>query len=130
MGCDAKIARPKRRVCIGDLDSLVQLRSRAIQEPVFGSAEPSEDFGEPGTAWAMIKTTRGKTAFNTASQEVALTHEVFIRFDARVSSETWVELDDGRLLDIVRVQDLDERHEFQLLECAERGPRTTLAAQA
>jgi head-tail adaptor len=46
-----------------------------------------------------------------------------VRFDPTVTSETWIELD-SRKFDIVTVTNLDERKEFQLLLCRERGSNT------
>lgn len=135
MACPTKRRRGKERLCIGDLRDRVRLRSRTLRVPPFGTAEPSELFGqeggaEPGSTFASVSTVRGKTAFNAIGQERVLTHTIGVRWDPRITSEIWVELPDGRLLDVLRVTDLDERHEFMLLDCAERGDGALEANQA
>lgn len=89
------------------------------------------DFGETyepiGTPWAAIKTVNGKVRFDGVAEDVALTHAVYTRYRDDVTSETWVELGDGRLLDVIDFEDLDERHQFLLLACAEKGSKDKAA---
>jgi len=119
--CQA-IKRKRRNVCIGDLDSLVTLENRSIQAPEFDTVDFDESFTDLASdQWALIETVRGKTFFDGASTEVDVTHWLYINFDSTVTAETWVKLEDGRRLDILRVENLDERSDFMLLHCTDKG---------
>lgn len=119
-----------RRVVVGDLNKCVKLLPRAITEPGFTETNFGEDFSGGKSAWAKVVTTNGKTLFNGVNVDVNVTHEVYIRFDPEVTAETWVELPDGRLLDVVDTEDLDEAGRWLLLVCTERGRGTLGGAQA
>lgn len=112
----------RRSACIGAMDRQITLQARNITPPPFGSVDFDEAFSGGNAVWAAVKTVRGKTFFdevNTVDREV--THEVTIRYDATVDAEVWILLDDGRRLDILRVEDLDERHEYMILTCTDKG---------
>jgi SPP1 family predicted phage head-tail adaptor len=124
-----KRRRPHRQVCLGDLDKRIKLHSRAIQPPQFQSLDLTERFEQTKEVWAKVITVTGKTIFAGINLDVALTHEIDIRYRDDVSSETWVEFE-GNLLDIVATEDLEERHEFLRLACTARGDKDTASAQA
>ena len=124
------LRRDHRKLCIGDLKDRVQLQLRTIREPQFGQTEFDLEFKSDKEAWASIKTKVGKTFFDGVSTDIALTHEIFLRYDAEITAETWIELQDDRLLDIVAVEDFEERHEYLRLLCRERGPKEFEATQA
>jgi SPP1 family predicted phage head-tail adaptor len=125
-----EILKRKTRVsCIGDLSERVKLHDRNMQVPEFGSADFSEKFSGTKTVWANINTAAGKVFFTGASIDVGLTHEIIIRYDEAVTSETWIEFDD-RNLKIVSVENLDERSEFMKLRCTDRGDKDLGASQA
>jgi len=117
------IGIPRRKLCIGDLRHVVILHDRDIQPPGFGDVDFGETFVPLATPRAAIKTVNGKVRFDGVAADVALTHAVYIRFRDDVTSETWIELSDGRLLDIIDFEDLDERGEWLLLACAEKGDK-------
>lgn len=115
MACD------RRRVCVGDLSDRITIQRRSITEPVFGSADFGEDFDLNVSRWAKISTVRGRTFFSSAGTEQPVTHELTIRFDSAITAESWVLLEDGRRLDILSVEDIDEEHDFMVLTCTDRG---------
>lgn len=116
------IKRKRRNVCIGDLDSLITLENRDIQSPDFDTVDFDELFSAPNPpVWALLETVRGKTFFDGASTEQDITHYVYINFDVTVTAETWVKFEDGRRLDILRVENLDERSDYMLLHCQDKG---------
>ncbi len=117
-----KLKRKKRQVCIGDLDTVIVLQSRAITPPTT-NVDFAESFTGLATVWARMGTGRGKTSFDDSEIEVDITHEFTIRFLAGVTSETWV-LFENRRFDIIDVEDLEERHEWMILRCALRGINT------
>lgn len=121
--------RPRRIVCAGDLSSLVTLQNRDIVEPIFGETDFAEEFSGDSKVWAKVVTVAGKTFFDQVNADVALTHEITIRYDPTVTAETWVQAE-SRRFDIVSVEDLEERHEFMLLRCVERGDTDREAAKS
>lgn len=80
--------------------------------------------------WALVRTTAGKVLFDGVGVDRAMTHEIWIRFDPAVDSETWVLLEDGTRLDVLMVEDPEERREFLRLLCSDRGDATQEAAKA
>jgi len=124
-----KIRRKKRQVCVGDLDTLVSLSSRAIQAPNDSEADYTEEFTPKADVWALLQTVSGESIFDSVGQEVDVTDHVYIRYIAGVTQEDWIDIDDQRL-DILDVEDLDRRKEFQLLRCTNRGLNTKEATHA
>ena len=125
------IRRPKRQICIGDLDELITLQDRDISSPIFGGVDFDEDFSADNQVWALLSTVKGGTIFDGVEDDGKLTHEIYIVYDVNVTAETWILLGDpARRLDILDVEDLDERHEYMLLSCAERGLATQEASKA
>ena len=114
------IKRRHRKLCIGDLNTLIKLQSRSITEPLFGGTDFDEDFVDTGEVWAKVETVSGKTIFDGVGSDIVVTHMITIRFDSSVSNETWIELD-GKRIDILNFEDWEERHEFLLLLCTNRG---------
>lgn len=119
-----RIRRKKRQVCIGDLETKIILENRNIQAPEFNTVDFDEVFTEAvPNVWSMIETVRGKTFFDGVSTEKDITHLIYIMFDSTVTAETWVKFSDGRRLDILDVENLDERSEFMLLHCQDLGTK-------
>ncbi len=115
-----KIRRKKRKICIGDLDTEIILQNRVLTEPLFDSVDFDETFNPVATVLAMVNTVSGKTFFDGVNTDVNITHEIGIRFDATVTTETWIELN-GNRIDILDVNNLEERGEWMLLTCVDRG---------
>lgn len=115
---------------MGDLRDRVKLQNRDITEPAFGSSDFGEDFDLADEVWASVKTLSGRTIFDGVHTDIVVTHRIHVRYDPSVTSETWIQLADGRRLDVVQVEDLEERHEFLELLCTERGKRAKEAAKA
>lgn len=132
-----KIEKPHRKICRGDLRDVITLNFRSITEPEFNSFSFDESFTPlddltPQT-FSMIRTVEGKEYFDGAGERVFSTHHIYIAYDPRVTAEVWVTLSDpsgDRRLDILRVNDLEERHEFQQLVCADRGLVSKAASKA
>ena len=123
------IRRPWRTFCVGDLRDQILLQDRSIQAPDFDLVDFTEKFDDLGGVWASIKTSGGKTIFDDHQQRDHLvTHEVVMRFDSRVTSETWLLLADGRRLDIINTENLEERDSWLILQCSDRGPKADLSS--
>lgn len=114
------LRRPHRKVCIGDLNDVIKLQTRDITEPIFDVVDFDENFTDLPDVFAKVETASGKTIFDGVNTDVNITHMITIRFDAVITAETWVEFE-GRRLDIIDTEDLEERHEWLLLMCLERG---------
>jgi SPP1 family predicted phage head-tail adaptor len=106
---------------------MITLQNRAITPPVFDGIDFSETFTDAAEVWALINTISGKTFFDGVGTEINITHEIYIRYDSTVTSETWIEFN-GRRFDILQTEDLEERNEFMRLTCTDRGSNT--ASQA
>ncbi len=115
-----KIRRKKRKICIGDLDTEIILQNRVLTEPLFDSVDFDETFSTAATVLAMVNTVSGKTFFDGVNTDINITHQIGIRFDATVTAETWIELN-GNRIDILDVDNLEERGEWLILICVDRG---------
>ena len=121
-----KIKGQKRQICIGDMNELITLQIRDIKPP--GTLDASNQFyfteGFSNTAnpivYAMVKTVKGRATFDSTGIERVVTHEVGLYFDAEITTEIWI-LFEGERLDIINVENLDNRNEFMLLDCTDRG---------
>lgn len=114
------IKRRNRKVCIGDLDTEIVLQSRNITPPISDGVDFSETFAGKATVWSMINTVSGETVFDSSNTERDVTHNIYIRFLSGVTAEDWVLLN-GERIDILGVQNLENRSEFMLLKCSNRG---------
>ncbi len=124
-----KIRKKKRELCIGDMRDEIILQNRAIQPPVFGTPDFTENFTNIDTVWSLVNTVNGKTFFDGVGTETPITHEIFIRYDVTVTAETWVQFDSNRI-DILAVENLDGRKDFMALTCTDRGAVAKAASQA
>ena len=123
------LVRKRREPCLGDMRDLIKIHDREIGTPNFGDANFSENFSSTKKVWASVKTVSGQTFFTAANVDVGLSHEIIVRYDAAITSESWIELN-GNNLKIISVEDLDNRHDFLRLRCTDRGDKDLGAAQA
>lgn len=116
-----RVGGRKRRLCAGDLDRQITLQNRDIAAPIWGSADFDERFSGDTVVWAKIDTVTGKTFFDGVSQrDSTVTHEIYIRYLAGITSETWISYD-SRRIDILAVENLEERNEWLKLTCTDKG---------
>jgi len=124
-----KLKRRKRQVCLGDLSTLITLQDRAITPPESG-VDASETFTDAcPDVWAKLETGRGQTIFDDTDTEQDVTHVFTIRFIKGITSETWVKFNNQRF-DILNVEDLEERNEWLILRCTNRGTKDNPASEA
>jgi SPP1 family predicted phage head-tail adaptor len=130
MASRTAVRTPKRKICAGDLNAYIFLKNRSIAPAGYDADTGlidvgfTENFGDEknDACWAGIKTVTGKQIFNGVGTDLTtITHEIITYYDSEVTSETWVQDIDGRLYDIVKVEDFDERHQYMRLWCVERG---------
>lgn len=121
--------RRKKQVCTGDLDTLITLQSRNITPPTSG-VDATETFADTNAdIWSMMETGKGSVFFDDTNIERTITHEFSIVYIAGLTAESWV-LFESRYFDILMIEDYDERHEYQLLRCNERGTTSNQANEA
>lgn len=118
----------RREANLGSMKNRIILHVRTLTPPTFEGVDFTEEFkGKP--IWAQVNTVAGKIFFAGVGSDFSLTHEIIIRYDSTVTSETWVELKD-RNLKIVSVENLNEEENFMLLKCIDKGDKSLGAAQA
>jgi len=120
-----KLRRLKRSPCTGDLRNEIILHDRDIEAPMFNTAEQTQEYTNPLTVWSSVNTVRGKEIFNGTQLIGIKTHIILIRFlDTReITVENVVELK-GNYLDVIEVQNLEERDEWLELSCGILGDKT------
>ena len=123
------IRRRHRKVCIGDLDTLIDLQTRELEEPDFNSPDFDETFTTVSSPWSLVETVQGKNFFDGVDTDTPITHRIYIEFDSTVNAQIWVLLNSRRLR-ILDTEDLDERGEFLLLICTDRGISANEASKA
>lgn len=116
----------KRKLCIGALRNKIKVYDRNIQEPVDGSVDFTENFTNETTKYAYIETTRGVDIFNGVELIGNASHLFYIRYDSSVTSQSWIEYNE-KYFDILQAENIDERNEWLILRCRERGDKTKLA---
>ena len=124
MGSRTLLRKPKRVLCIGDLKDTIIIQNRDLVAPAFGFAGFDEDFDQHSEVAARVKTVRGLTVFDGQTKDdIAITHEIGIRYDPDVESEKWILFEDGNRVMVITVEDLEDRHEWMILLCVEKGSK-------
>lgn len=121
----------KHKLCAGDLDRILTLENRAIVPPLdIDDVDYTENFVGDGDEMCMIETISGKEVFDESNQLIGVIDTRFyIYFRDDITAETWVLFEDDRY-SIIKVTDLDLRHEWLKLECDSRGTSALAVNQA
>ncbi len=123
------IQKKDRKVCVGDMRDKVVIQVRTITPPSAGGSDFTEVFSSDKTVWAMIETRKdGKEIFDGTGLKGVATHYIYIRYiyNLETTFESWVKFK-SKYYNIIDVQNLDERDEFLLLRCSERGTTSNQA---
>lgn len=118
-----KIKRKKKQPCIGDMDTQMTIYDRNITPGTALSPDFDEVFSGAATAWALVDTVNGLSVFDSTNTEVKVSHSFVINYDVDITAENWVRLNDKNY-DIITTENLQERGEFLVLYCNERGSYT------
>ena len=125
-----KIRRKHRKVCIADLDTLGQVFDRNIVGPINSDVDFTENFSNSTDTWMLVNTVKGETFFDEINEiENTVTHHIYIAYEEGFTAEKWIDIETQRF-DVLDVEDLDLRHEWQLLRCTNRGLATKEASDA
>lgn len=122
-----KLKKKKQQYCIGDMRDEIVIQNRAITAPQTG-VDFSETFTNTITVLSAINTVSGKTYFDDVGTETNITHTIGLRFVEGVTAESWV-LFDERRLDVLTVDNLDERGQWMRLQCVDRGESAKAASE-
>ncbi len=101
---------------IGPKRHSVGLYSASTSTDSFG--EPIETYASYDTVWASIKPLSGKEYIHAQQQQAEVSHKVTIRYHASVTEKHRVYFG-SRVLEIVFINDIDERNHFQEMLCKE-----------
>lgn len=123
------IKKKHRKVCVGDLEDYGTVNTRAIQAPSSGGIDFTETFTLKQNSFMMIESKRGEKIFDDVDVEQEVTHWVYVPFIATLTFQDWIDVETQRF-DIIDVEDLDNRHEFQLCRCSNRGLASKAATDA
>lgn len=121
-----KIKRKHRKICIGELEDRIQIYDRSISPGTQDSPRFGENFVQDSEVWAMLETKQGYSIFDSTGTERKIDHIFGINYDASITSEKWVRFESENY-DILKVEDLDRRHEFLLLYCNLKGDSSRAA---
>lgn len=109
----------------------IRISDRNIKEPKFASPDFMEQFSTKAVErWSRVNTTAGRTVFARIGTDQAVSHEILIRYDRCVTSESWIVLADDTRLRVLDVEDLEERREWMRLLCIDRGDKLLEASKA
>lgn len=119
------LRRKHQKLNIGDMRSPITIKSARFRSTT-NSADARVDFNSVGQldVWALINTAPvGEAIFSNTNIARTVTHHVSVRYIPDLTQEAWVEYESDNY-DILSVEYLDARKEFQMLRCALTGPVT------
>lgn len=99
-------------------------RRVTLEQPVDapdGAGGMTRTYAPLANLWARVTPLRGTDQFVGERQELAIAHDVRIRWRAGVTSQMRFALG-GRALRILSVRDEDERRRFLICQCEEIAP--------
>lgn len=121
--CNTTISSSKRKVCIGDLKSIITIKRRTLSTPDLDGVDYDLNFENKQDVYAMLVTKSGTQIFDGTSLLGVATHYFYIRFMDDLSLSCWVEHQDKNYK-ILDIEDIDERNEWLILRCAKMGDST------
>jgi len=124
--------RRLQKVAVGDMREKIGLNERSIRPPAYGSADITEAYTLIANVWAKVDTldyqSSGRREFDGVDVGESATHAFTIRYRDGVTAETVIDYG-GELYKILRVTDLDERHQFLKLDAKVLGDNDKAANQ-
>jgi len=112
----------RRRICAGDLNIRIILKTRSTVAP-----QTTVDFGQEftitKTVWAGLETTGGRDTFYVTNLDESVGHVFYIRWFTGLTTEYWIE-HQSENYDILKVENLEERNEWAICYCNVRGSKS------
>lgn len=99
----------------------ITLHQRDIIAPLGGVVDFDMSFSSPTEVQALVCTQRGSTLFDGVATDNPVTHSVRLDYISGVTAETWIQLADGRRLDVLDVENCCENNEVLKLLCSDKG---------
>lgn len=115
-----KIRIKHRKLCSGDLDRFITIMNRTLDAPIDDSTDFQNNFSNTKKTWAGLSTTKGEDVFFATNLDEAVTHVFYTRFFSWLTTENWIKYK-GQNFDILEVEDIDERGEWNAIYCNVRG---------
>lgn len=116
-----KIQRKHRKVCIGDLDTFIDIFTRTETTQNFlADVNFTIHQADVEVLWETIK---GVEIFDETNVGTISTERIFMPYDADITKEFFIKLE-GVFYRILDVEDLERRNEWLKLMLTERGVDT------
>ena len=109
-----------RKVPVGDKKTPVLVCRASITAPTVG-VDFGRDINIVINPWfCKITTVEGVTRFDSSNIEQVVTHEFAGRYDERID-ESMVISHSGKYFRVISIENYDDRGQFSVLLCTERG---------
>ncbi len=116
-----RISIKKREPCIGDLRNRIILYDRDLGANNTNDPDYDLTFTNAISVWAGVVTLAdGQDVFSGVNIVAIAKHKFIIRYRSGITSEKWIQFN-SKNYDILSIEDPEERHEFLILYCNERG---------
>ena len=115
------IRRKHRKVCIGDLDTLINIFTRDTTPQNFVATVNFTIHTED--VWALWETVDGVEIFDDTNTGTIATEKVLIPYDAAITKEFFIKLE-GVFYRILKVENFERRYEWLKMMLTERGVDT------
>ena len=121
--------RKLRKLAIGDMRECISLEVRSIRPGGFNKPQSfREVYTQIAEVFCQVDTTNGNVFFDEIEMSARPTHVFSIRYRDDVTTETRIRYK-GKIYEIQRVEDFEERQEYLKLWSRPEGSDTKEAAQ-
>jgi len=115
------LRRKLRKISSGDLRDEIIISLKSIAAPIAASVAPTMGFSDLPYDWAKVETKGRKELFSGTQLLGIKTHEFTIRYPDQDITTDHVVVFLGKLYDVLSVEDFEERGEYLVLSCGEKG---------
>ena len=134
--CDVKRIK-KTKLCLGDLEHLVEIQTRTLNPSDFESSQPDEAFETIRSQWMAIETVsgvkQGVARFAKINILKGATHLFWCEWDhdfPALEDRNNFMMYDLRRFKVLKVHNINERNTVLAIQTTERGDSTEEAAKA
>lgn len=117
------LRRKLRKISSGDLRDEIVVSLKSIAAPIAASVAPEMGFSNLPFFWAKIETMERKELFAGTQLLGIRTHQFTIRYPDEDITSDHVVVFLGKLYDVLSINDFEERQEYLVLNCGEKGPQ-------